>query len=340
VTQAPADNERVSETPAASKPAEAASADDAPDYQRLSGERLIDHWSSLVQRATLLLLQSPETGFVATLQGLDGALLPLIEHDPDRVLLTALHGLGTSRERYCAAHSLLVAIGCHLAATVLGGWGDDELRRLRLAALTMNIGMAALQDRLALQDTTLTPEQRRMVDAHTQRGVDRLRELGVDDADWLAAVRQHHDIGAGVPGGRPRSEEMARLIQRIDRLTAAQSLRRYQQTLPAAAAARSIFKDENNEPDRYAAAAIKALGIYPPGSLVRLANDEIAIVVRRGDTANEPHVASIARDADLRHTMAPRLRDTARSDFAITAGMTHAKLNIRLSLGALLELAV
>lgn len=325
----------MSETPADATPP----ADAAPAYVRLSGERLIDHWASLVQRCTQLLLQPPESGFIDALGTLDDALLPLVEHDADRTLLTALHGMGTSRERYCAAHSLLVAVGCHLAAAVLGGWQAEELRRLRLAALTMNIGMAALQDRLALQDGALTPEQRTMVDAHTQRGVERLQALGVSDTDWLAAVRQHHDIGAGAPDGRARSEQMARLIQRVDRLTAAQSLREYQQTLPAAAAARSIFKDENDQPDAYAAAAIKALGIYPPGALVRLANNEIAVVVRRGTLANQPIVASIARDSDMRHTMTPRLRDTARSDFAVTGGMTHASLNIRLSLTALLEIA-
>ena len=313
---------------------------DAPAYQRPSGEQLIDRWAGLVKHGTQLLLQPPQSGFAAALGALDAELLPLIEHDVDRALLTALHGMGTSRERYCAAHSLLVAIGCHLAAIVLGGWHADEVRRLRLAALSMNIGMAALQDRLALQDGALTPEQRKTVDAHAQRGAERLQELGVDDADWLAAVRQHHDIGAGAPEGRARSEQMARLIQRIDRLTAAQSLRQYQRTLPAAAAARSIFKDENDQPDAYAAAAIKALGIYPPGSLVRLANDEIAVVLRRGALANQPHVASIARDADLRHTMTPRLRDTARAEFTVTDGMIHAALNIRLSLATLLEIAV
>ena len=131
---------------------------------------------------------------------------------------------------------------------------------------------------------------------------------------------------------------MARLIQRLDQLIAAQSLRAHQHALASAVAARQIYKDENDQPDSFGAAAIKALGIYPPGTLVRLANAELAVVLRRGLKANQPLVAAVAHDGDVRRTMRPQLRDTSQADFAVTGALTHAELNVRLDLAALLDL--
>ena len=310
----------------------------AAPYERLCGEDLIAHWGRLVARASAL-LQTPEPeSFVASLTALDDDLLALIKHDIDRTLVVGMHAAGTTGADYCAAHSLCVALGSHLAGRVLDTMEDEPMRQLRLAALTMNIGMARLQDQLALQDGPLAPEQKAEVDAHASAGAERLQALGVNDADWLEAVRQHHAVAAGAPPGRAMAEQMARLIQRLDHLIAAQSLRAHQQALASAVAARQIYKDENDQPDAFGAAAIKALGIYPPGTLVRLANAELAVVLRRGLKANQPLVAAVAHDGDVRRTKKPQLRDTSQADFAVTGALTHAELNMRLDLAVLLDL--
>lgn len=317
----------------------AAEAGDAPRYRRLAGDALVDLWAGLVSRTTTLLHQPQADTFGATLDALDAELLPLIDNDVDRVLLAALYTAGSSTERYCAAHSLQVAISSHLAAKVFDGWDAERLALLRRAALTMNIGMAELQDLLVQQEGPLTPEQRTQVDAHEDQGAQRLRELGIADEDWLGAVGQHHKVGAGAPDGRPAAEQMARLIQRVDRFTAAQSARGYHKSLGAAEAARAIYKDENDQPDVFGAATIKALGIYPPGALVKLANDEVAIVLRRGERANQPLVAALLRDNGMPH-MTPKTRVTSEAETAITGALTQADMNMRLSLQALLELTV
>lgn len=344
---APAEAPATAATPPADAPAAAApaAAESAPAaapaaaaYERLGGEQLIAHWGRLVSRTSALLLTPEPEGFVDALTQLDEELLTLIKHDIDRTLVVGMHAAGTTGEDYCAAHSLCVALGAHLAGRVLGTMEDGPLRRLRLAALTMNIGMAQLQDQLALQDGPLTPEQKTEVDAHAAAGAERLTALGVSDADWLEAVRQHHEVAAGAPEGRAMAEQIARLIQRLDLLMAMQSLRAHQDAQASAVAARQIYKDENDQPDSFGAAAIKALGIYPPGTVVRLANAEVAVVLRRGLKANQPLAAAVAHDGDLRRTKKPQLRDTSQAEFAITGGLTHAELNMRLDLAVLLDL--
>lgn len=325
---------------AAAKPLDASAdvAGAAAPYERLGGEQLIAHWGRLVARTSALLLTSQPESFVASLTELDDDLLTLIKHDIDRTLVVGMHAAGTTGADYCAAHSLCVALGSHLAGRVLGTLEDGPLRQLRLAALTMNIGMAQLQDQLALQDGPLAPEQKVEVDAHASAGAERLQALGVNDADWLEAVRQHHDVAAGAPEGRAMAEQIARLIQRLDQLIAAQSLRAHQDAQGPSAAARQIYKDENDQPDTFGAAAIKALGIYPPGTVVRLANAELAVVLRRGLKANQPLVAAVAQDGNLRRTKKPQLRDTSQAGFAVTGCLTHGELNMRLELAVLLNM--
>lgn len=307
-------------------------------YERLGGEQLIAHWGRLVARASALLqAPQPET-FVTSLAELDADLLALIKHDIDRTLVVGMHAAASNGNDYCAAHSLRVALGSHLAGRVLGSWDDNALRQLRMAALTMNIAMASLQDQLALQDGPLTPEQRAEVDAHAGASADLLQSLGVDDADWLDAVRKHREVSAEAPERQSIAAQMARLLQRLDQLTAVQSLRAYQVAQGPSVAARQIYKGKDGQPDQFGAAAIKALGIYPPGTVVRLASSELALVLRRGVKANQPLVAAVAQDGNLRRTIKAQLRDTSQAEFAVTDGMTHAELNMRLDLAALLDL--
>jgi len=63
------------------------------------------------------------------------------------------------------------------------------------------------------------------------------------------------------------------------------------------------------------AALLRTLGIYPPGTVVRLANREVAVVVRRG-CINAPLAVAIPAGART-EAFALRLRDTAHAVFTI-----------------------
>jgi hypothetical protein len=82
-------------------------------------------------------------------------------------------------------------------------------------------------------------------------------------------------------------------------------------------ALREIFLKRGGKVDEnLAKALIKELGLYPPGSFVRLHNGEIAIVFRRGKTATTPLVRSVIgpRGAMLGR---PVRRDTSETHYVI-----------------------
>lgn len=198
---------------------------------------------------------------------------------------------------YSVCHPLHTAILCELVGT---GCGFDEATRLSVlcAALTQNLAMSELHDRLRRHAGPLAPEQRAVVEAHPQRSVDMLHNAGVADPIWLQAVAQHHERldGSGYPHGLAKDDiaPHARLLSVVDRYTAMVSKREYRPALAAKNALRLFVQDSQSQFDpQFGALLIKALGIFPPGSWVRLANGEVGVVLKRSDNATQPLVGAL-----------------------------------------------
>ena len=101
-------------------------------------------------------------------------------------------------------------------------------------------------------------------------------------------------------------------------------------------ASRNAYRDESDQPDECGAALIKVLGIYPPGTLVKLTSREVAVVLRRGKRADQPLALAVLREDGMPHTT-PRVRDTAFPDHKVVAGMTRSALKLRLTLERLIS---
>lgn len=161
------------------------------------------------------------------------------------------------------------------------------------AAMTYDLGMFRLADALNSQREALTLEQRQLLEAHTDLSASMLQAAGVDSEVWLGAVRNHHERvdGSGYPR-RLTGEQVsleARLIALVDTYSAMIRPRAYRQPMQAKDVLRQIFLDRGKLIDEdLAQTFIREIGVFPPGSLVKLKNGEIAVVVRRGETAAVP----------------------------------------------------
>ncbi|HEX3140737.1 MAG TPA: HD domain-containing phosphohydrolase, partial [Rhizobacter sp.] len=264
-------------------------------------------------------------------------VLALVERDPDLAIFQVVRQEAAGKGAYGIAHSVHTAIASYLVAQRLG-WGGDAVERVFKAALTMNLAMVELQNRLATQVTPLTEAQRELINDHPHRSAELLEASGVTDADWLAAVREHHEMpgGQGYPKGNQEVCEMAALLRRVDIYTAKLSPRNTRVALPANQAGRDLFLQDSQHP--MAAAVVKEFGVYPPGCLVQLQCGEMGIVIKRGPTANTPVVAALtSRTGDT--LLEPARRSTDHNGYGVVGVVSESALRVRVSPEKLVTLA-
>jgi HD-GYP domain-containing protein (c-di-GMP phosphodiesterase class II) len=258
-------------------------------------------------------------------------LLALITQAPNLALSQVVRKTesGSDAGNYGVNHSIHAATACQAAARHLG-WSADEQRRAFQAALTMNISMIDLQARLATQVSPLTAKQRETINEHPTRSSEVLRQAGISDEDWLTAILHHHEVpdGSGYPKGLTTIGELAELLRFADIYTARMSSRANRPAMSATQAGRELHQMAAESP--LAAALIKSFGIFPPGSLVKLASGELGMVTRNGDKAYHPVVATFT-DATGAPRLSPLMRDTARRESAVVALVSEQAMPMRLT---------
>ncbi|WP_077034138.1 HD-GYP domain-containing protein [Pelomonas sp. KK5] len=272
-------------------------------------------------------LAAPSAQMAEALRGATGLLLSLIDDAPEVALSQVVRQAEDAH--YGVSHSIHAATACLAAARYLG-WDPTSQRRAFQAALTMNISMLELQARLAHQISPLTALQRETIHEHPVKSADMLAEAGIDDQDWLDAVATHHELpdGSGYPRGRSDISDLAEMLRFADIYTARLSGRATRPAMSAAQAGRELHQVADSSP--LAAALIKAFGIFPPGSLVRLASGEQGLVVRNGEKAHLPIVAALT-NAQGEPRLKPVMRDSARQEHAVVALLSARSMPMRLS---------
>ena len=302
------------------------------------GGKLQADWPELQLRATQLLRSPSPSDFGGRFQALHDELARHCEQTPDATLLALIYLSAQETRMYSATHALLVGSVCMVVAREMLRWPEAEVQRLGRAAFSMNIAMTELQDQLAQQTHPLTAEQIAAVEDHAVRSETLLRHLGVADPLWLEAVRCHHHRAPGALAKKTPAQQMARLIQRADIFGARMAPRAARWPMPVTAAMQASYYDEEHQVDEAGAALVKTLGVYPPGAFVRLASQEVGVVIRRGATATTPRVA-VVTNRDGLPTGEPIPRDTGMPPWKITGVVAFKDVRVQLSLERLLQLA-
>lgn len=241
-------------------------------------------------------------------------------------------------EPYAIRHSVNVATATCIAGIAMQ-LDEATLFQALAAALTMNIGMLELQEQLLMLKGRLNDEQRVEVQGHCKRGEALLREHGVTDELWLEIVRDHHERpdGSGYPAHK-QAEGIGlptQLVALADVYCARVSERQYRTAMPPNVALRWLFLNEGATLNaQYAAVFIKTLGVYPPGTGVRLLNGSIGVVTQRSAAGHRPRVASITSPDGARIATPIRHRDDS-PEHAVIEVVDLSELGLRVNMEAL-----
>ncbi len=274
-------------------------------------------WQDLTDRVEPLLVAPREhPHFTQAIEACARTVLDLCQRDGDVAIAFMVHDTRDKLQRYSVLHAVHTGMLLALIAR-RRDWSPTLTFSAVQAGLTMNLSITRLQSILTQQSEPPSLLQRADIHAHPQASVQLLRELGVTDEDWLMAVLQHHEQadGKGYPAGATQVSLLADALRTCDVYSAKMAPRVGRSVMQSPQAATQIFRERSA--NYFGATVTREMGLYPPGTLVRLTSGQEALAVRRGADLGLPVVVILQDAADGRWTPLARAQ-TNDSDLTIT----------------------
>ena len=214
----------------------------------------------------------------AALQTVEGLAEAVTENRTALVALTAMRNY----DNYTFTHMVNVSILTMGQARALGIEGQ-RLREFGLSALMHDIGKVRTPKEILNKPDKLTDEEFAIMRRHTVDGAEILRRT--PEMPILAPVVafEHHlrMDGTGYPLGvkRPSLNVATMLCSISDVYDAMRSQRAYQQAFPTERILAVLKRNDGTQFDQHLVRRfVQLLGIYPPGTLVKLSSGEVAVV--------------------------------------------------------------
>ena len=302
-------------------------------------EDLLGLWSDL-ESGLGIILGNPGSvqEFEQRVWQYDRWLNDLLKRDTDVGLYLLFQLATNSPVGYSASHALVSAVLCQLIAGELK-LPKNERDSLVHAALTMNISMTSLQDQLASQLEKPSLAQQETIRDHATQSSRLLGNLGVADKLWMEIIALHHDenTSKGELRNLPPSQRLARILRLVDRYAAMISPRKSREGRSATDSVRAIITNLTEQHDEVGHALVRAVGLCPPGTYVRLDNGQVAVVMRRSSQPNRPFVAIVINEAGSLMSP-PRLHRTANGNPGIKSALAATAVRERLNHYLILQL--
>jgi putative nucleotidyltransferase with HDIG domain len=218
-----------------------------------------------------------------TAEGLTRALLTKMMVDGE-LCIRVLAEVSADR---ATTHALNVAVISLLMGRVFG-FNESEMLDVGVGALLHDVGKLELPERVRFPDPHAAVADQALYREHVSRGVAQGKRMGLS-AGAMLVIAQHHEMADG--SGFPQKLN-------VDRMTAAARIvalvNRYDNlcdpALPAHAltpheALSLIFAQTRAKFDASMLNAfIRMMGVYPPGSVVQLTDDRLALVTNVNST--------------------------------------------------------
>ena len=215
------------------------------------------------------------------------------------------------QDNYTAQHCINVAILSMGLARALE-WDDNDVEHAGLAGLLHDLGKMRVDHDILNKPGRLTPEEFDHLKRHSQFGYDLLKtDKAVPDA-VAAAVLDHHERpdGRGYPNGKKAGEysAMAALIAVVDAYDAITSHRVYDAARSHHEALSILWQQRETQFEgNVVEAFIQFMGWVTPGTLVRMNDDSIAVVLQARMGQRLLPVVQILLPNDTGYQLGPRI---------------------------------
>ena len=158
-----------------------------------------------------------------------------------------------------------------------------DIKQLGVGCLFHDIGKLDIPDRVRLKTEPLTRAERNLMQQHTQYGLGMAAKLGLSRGA-VDVIGQHHECvdGSGYPlqlksGAISTLARIAAIVNTYDNLCNQPNLL---ELLSPYEALSQMFAQQRHQFDAGPLTTfIRCMGVYPPGTLVRLSDDTLGMVV-------------------------------------------------------------
>ncbi|AGH47687.1 HD-GYP domain-containing protein [Paraglaciecola psychrophila] len=218
-------------------------------------------------------------------------LVSSINRNPNALMCTTKI---REKDTYLLEHSLNVAIllanfGTHL------GLNEEQIQELALSGFLHDIGKIKIPDEILHKPGRLNDQEMTTMKDHVYYGTKVLIEMGMPDS-IVETIGQHHERldGYGYPEGLRGNEisTFGRMIAIVDTYDAITADRCYKVGMSSKKALQILLQDAPEKYDEgFVTQFVQCIGIFPAGSLVKLNNQKIAMVLKQHPVyANKPVV--------------------------------------------------
>ena len=228
-------------------------------------------------------------------QTVEGLAESVVQNRTALVALTVMK----SYDNYTFTHMVNVSILAMAQARALGIEGQ-RLREFGLSALMHDIGKVRTPREVLQKTSQLTDDEFVIMKQHVVDGAEILRQTPEMPIMAPTVAFEHHlrIDGTGYPDIKRTSLNLATMLTSIaDVYDAMRSQRAYQQAFPTDRILAVMKRNDGKQFDQNLVRRfVQLIGIYPPGTLVQLSTNEIAIVLQvHAPDPHRPHVR-ILRD--------------------------------------------
>lgn len=263
-----------------------------------------------------LLLEAVSNGFSFDAQiprEFSQKLVDSIDRNPNALLcLTKIK----EKDDYLLEHSLNVAIIlAHFGRFI--GLEDERVQTLAHAGFLHDLGKIQVADEILHKPGRLTDAEMQEMRNHVKYGVDVLEEAGID-AHLIQVVSEHHERldGLGYPLGRkaPEISQDGRMLAIVDMYDALTADRCYKSGMSSQKAIKILLNEAPARLDKILLDRfIQCMGIFPVGSLVKLSNKKLAMVVKQNASLAKP-VVKVFYSLGGGHFLEPKDIDLSQDD--------------------------
>lgn len=225
-------------------------------------------------------------------------------------------------------HSLNVSVLAMLLAR-MKKLDANVIKNIGMGALFHDMGKMKIPPQILRKKTPLTAVEQNFLNLHPKYGLDMVNLVDSFPESAKAIISQHHELldGSGYPKGLAGDDidsfaQLVSVVNKYDTLCHPPDLSKAR--VPSNALSWLYKNNVNKYNNSDLKLLVKILGIYPPGSVVRLSNDQIGMVLSvNSERLLYPNI--LIYDAEVPRAEAPII-DLEERELSITGVIKPDKL--------------